>query len=108
MTHHQDFYDYWRMPSRASDFDSFKEFPRELSLGAKLPFHTNRSKNWILVTESYETTFHRILDIRMDRGLPGRGLVLTGHPGIGVSPQPDPHPVWQLIGAPVLQEKLYF
>ena len=50
--------------------------------------------NKIIVTEAYEAMYHRIVNIREDQS--GRGVLLTGQPGIGTSPitlrQPPPTP----------------
>ncbi|KAF9779812.1 hypothetical protein BJ322DRAFT_1086617 [Thelephora terrestris] len=67
-----------------------KTAPYELSIGADkhgtplLPFHAaDSSQGKILVTESYEYTFIRILYLReRDLGR-ARGVVLTGQPGTG-------------------------
>jgi len=83
----------------------------ELGVGTEgkplLPFHIGDTpRNQILVTKPYDEIFRRVLCLRQrDRGK-GRGVVLTGQPGIGASLWPGPHPVRQLTGASVPQEKL--
>ena len=57
----------------------------------------------ILVTESYEHMFHRILDFRMKDSGFKKGLVLTGQPGIGLSPRLDIILVQQLTDTYTLQ-----
>ena len=100
MAEHQAFYNYWCTDSGGSDFDS-KKFPRELQLRAKSPFYVDTKENQILITQSYETMFHHILNIHMQE-LQGRGVVLTRQPGISVSLQPDPRPMQQLISVLVV------
>ena len=86
---YQKFYEHWRGPDHAS-FRS--EFPYKLSLGVDedggslLPDDpTNTSENKILVTESYNETFYRLLRLRKkDRGN-RKGAILAGQPGIGAS-----------------------
>jgi len=73
-----------------------------------LPFRPDdTSENRILVTKSYDDTFHRLLNLRQrDRGK-RRGVVLTGQPGTGASLWPPyPHLARQLTSTPVLQGKL--
>ena len=78
------FYKYWSKESAHTSFLS--TFPYTLSLGVDsknkclLPFHP---KN-ILVTESYNNLFHRVLRLReADIGTTA-GVVLTGQSGTGV------------------------
>ena len=72
-----------------------------------LPFHDgDTSGNRILVTKSYETVFYCLLSLRQEDKGNTRGAVITGQPGVSVSLWPDPHPVRQLTGTFVLQEKL--
>ena len=83
-------------------------FPYKLSLGVSkgdkslLP---DISVNEIVVTEPYNKAFYRLLRLRNNDIGATKGAVLTGQPGIGAFPRPDPHPVWKLTYAFVLQEK---
>jgi len=98
----------WRDSSTSSHPPEPLPYVLELGVdqGGK-PFRAgNTSGDRILITKSYEDMFYRLLHIRQyDKG-GGRGAVLTGQPGIGVSLLTGPHPVRQLTGTPVLQEKL--
>jgi len=74
--------------STGSNFS--KTFPYKLSLGKSpdgvplLPFRPGRtSGDQILVTESYENTFRRLLHLRKNNEGDTQGVVLTGQPGIG-------------------------
>jgi len=86
----QKFYEHWRDSS--TSLKLLDKFPYVLELGVDqngrtlLPFHGgDTSGNRILVTESYNNIFHRLLDLRQrDKGK-NRGAVLTGQPGTGVS-----------------------
>ena len=94
MNRFQGFYDIWRNGTADSEFRD--KFPYKLSLGRGLAqeslpdFLPNpESGAKILVTESYEHMFLRILDFRMKDSGFKKGLVLTGQPGIGSSPRLD-------------------
>ena len=101
----------WRDSSTSSHPPEPLPYVLELGVdqGGKplLPFRAGDiSGDRILITKSYENMFYRLLRIRRyDKGA-GRGALLTGQPGIGESLLPGPHPVRQLTGTPVLQEKL--
>ena len=108
MNRFQGFYDIWRNGTADSEFRD--KFPYELSLGRGLAqeslpdFLPNpESGAKILVTESYEHMFLRILDFRMKDSGFKKGLVLTGQPGIGLSLQLDIIPVQQLTDRYILQ-----
>lgn len=82
------FYEHWRKDSARSRFR--RTFPYKLSLGADskgvslLPFRRRSMLgDQILVTKSYEDTFHRLLGLRDNDKGDTRGVVLTGQPGIG-------------------------
>ena len=87
---YQEFYQRCRDSSTRPKFSD--EFPYKLSLGTKsdgselLPFHSGSTfGGQILVTESYDKLFHRILSFRRaDKG-DTNGVVLTGQPGTGAS-----------------------
>ena len=95
----QEFYNKWRAPDSSSEFH--KEFPYQLSLGQDsrnmplLPFRSGDPNGYrLLVTESYNNLFHRILKARrMDKGVT-RGVVLIGEPGVGVSHNQIPIPYY--------------
>ena len=73
------FYNHWR----GTPFTEEEEHPCKLSLG-KFPFYHALGSE-ILITEAYDTMFHRLLNLRIvHRGC--RGAVITGQPGIGTSP----------------------
>ena len=83
----QKFYDHWRGGTNKSKF--LHEFPYRLSLGMGgnkrfIPLSIpTKHGNEILVTESYEKTFHHLLLLRkLDKGS-RRGAVITGQAGIG-------------------------
>ena len=86
---YQNFYEYWRGP----DHPKFRsEFPYKLSLGvgksgeSLLPGGpTGTSANEILVTESYNKVFYRLLRLRNKDMGNANGAVLTGQSGIGLS-----------------------
>ena len=87
------FYQHWRSKS-SSEFP--KKFPYVLELGADergrsfirfRPYDT--TKGQILVIESYENIFQRILGLREEGA--HRGIVLCGQPGTGKSQSPDLH-----------------
>ena len=109
---HQEFCDWWY--GEPNDLAPPSSYPYVLRLGlptdrSTLPFGPETiSDNQILVTESYELMFLRLLHLRESDKGQTRGAVLTGQPGIGESPGSDPHPVRQLTGASALQEKLPF
>ena len=96
---YQEFYNKWRAPDSSSEFH--KEFPYQLSLGQDsrnmplLPFRSGDPNGYrLLVTESYNNLFHRILKARrMDKGVT-RGVVLIGEPGVGVSHNQIPIPYY--------------
>jgi hypothetical protein len=104
---------YWLSKSAEPTESIFgSTFPYKLPLGADtdnispLPFLPNSvCGNQILVTRAYDDMFHRLLRLRMNDKGDTKGAVLTGQPGIGMSPRFDPHSVRQLTGAPVLQGK---
>ena len=101
---YQKFYEHWRRHDPAK-FPT--TFPYKLSLGVNkgdkslLP---DIIVNEIVVTEPYNKAFYRLLRLRNNDIGAAKGAVLTGQPGIGAFPRPDPHPVWQLTYAFVLQE----
>ena len=71
-----------------------------------LPFRPDdTSGDRILVTKSYENMCRHLLYLHKDDKGTDKGAVLTGQPGVGASLRPDPHPVRQLTGTSVLQEK---
>ena len=108
---YQDFYKHWRNnPTRSEEF--LRKFPYQLSLGmdsdgrSLLPFHSKMtSEGKIVVTKSYDNMRLRLLCLRQEDEGSNKGAVITGQPGSGASPCPDPQPVPQLTGPPVLQEK---
>ena len=102
---YQKFYEHWRHQNPAKFLTTF---PYELSLGVDKsgkPLLPDITVNDILVTEPYNEAFYRLLRLRDDDVGDKKGAVLIGQPGIGAFPRPDPHPVWQLTYAFVLQEK---
>ena len=96
---HQQFYEHWRGNENSTDSKFLNTFPYKLSLGKGpddeplLPFQPSASENRILVTNSYERMFHRLLRLRKNDVGGTQGVVLTGQPGIGAPLQPDPRPV---------------
>ena len=88
---YQQFYDKWRTKTTDSDF--YNPFPYQLSLGRSTsgaplpPFRADDILgDKIVVTESYDQMYHRLLRLRMsDVGGKAKGAVLTGQPGVGVS-----------------------
>ena len=98
------FYNSWRGNPVAQTFGS--DFPCELSLGEHSPFLSGPLRKKILITESYDKMFHRLLLLRRTPLPPTRGVVITGQPGIGASTRLDRFLARQLTGASVLQEKL--
>ena len=78
------FYDFWRGNVA---YSYGKNFPNTLSFHGSLPFSSAGSK--ILVTGSYNDIFHYILLLRQLHPEVRKGVVLTGQPGVGASPQPD-------------------
>ena len=106
----QEFYERWRggsaSPKLADKFPYILELGVNQEGGALLPFHTGDTLgNQILVTESYNNIFHRLLGLRRWDNGKSRGAVLTGQPGTGVSFDRGPRSVQRLTCAPVLQEK---
>lgn len=100
---YQAFYTNWYGDSKPGEFKD--KFPYELPLGT-LPFRPcTTCENKILVTESYETLYRRILSLRMEDDGHKRGVVVTGQPGTGESPSPDHVLVRHLTGASVPQGK---
>ena len=94
-----DFYEHWRESSTRSKF--LDEFPYKLSLGVDedgkplLPYRSNEtSGGQILVTQSYEDLFNRILHLRETNMGSAGGIVLTGQPGSGEVSPPDPAPCY--------------
>jgi hypothetical protein len=94
VTKHHKFYMHWLSRSTEPTESIFgSTFPYKLSLTADsdsispLPFVPNSvCRNQILVTRAYDDMFHRLLRLRMDDKGDTKGAVLTGQPGIGVSP----------------------
>ena len=88
-----EFYKTWRDETASSEFRD--KFPYRLSLGRQLPperlplfLIMQPWKGGILVPESYEIMFRRLLRFcKLGRGS-SRGVILTGQPGVGVSPRP--------------------
>lgn len=79
---YQEFYDNWRKKSTGTEFHN--TFPYKLTIGA-LPFRAEKELGGnIVVTESYDRMYHRLLRLRVsdDEGMT-KGAVLTGQPGIG-------------------------
>jgi len=98
------FYKLWRDPATRPAFDT--NFPYKLWIGEG-PTISPAGKP-ILITESYDNMFRRLLSLR-DKDLTeggSKGVVITGQPGIG-APLTRYHPIRQLIGS-FLQEKLPF
>ena len=85
---HHRFNQNWRNRSKSSKF--LDKFPYLLPLGVNqdnnsyrpylLPIETRKE---ILVTESYEKMFHRLMLLRTQDFGGQRGAVITGQPGIG-------------------------
>lgn len=97
------FCDYWRDIDSGSDF--VDDFPYELSLGMEplLPFLTHsESGGRILVTQSYEAMFQRLLRLREKDEKTPTGAVLTGQPGTGELYRhiPSPSDTHRLICSP--------
>lgn len=90
------FYNHWR----GTPFTEKESYPYSLSLG-DFAFYPELGSD-ILVTEAYDTMFHRLLDIRIAH-TGCRGAVITGQPGIGASP-PGSYLALQLDNRSVLQE----
>ena len=110
---YQQFYDKWRKNPERPEFGD--QFPHPLDLGVDtagislLHFHEDdRSGNQILITKAYDDMFHRLLGLRRRDTGRNKGAIITGQPGVGVSPRSDPHPVRQLISTSILQAKLPF
>ena len=89
---HRKFYEHWRRSSASSDF-RVGTFPYPLSLGTKAgsaPFMIPRGNSTfednIVVTQSHDDMFHRLLRLRTGDNGGRKGAVLTGQPGIGMSP----------------------
>lgn len=84
LNEYQKFYDYWRRRPDGSNL--LNEFPHQQSLGGTHLFRTPRtSKGAILIIESYDSMFHRLMGLRMQsRGVPvgDRGVDITGQSGI--------------------------
>lgn len=105
-----EFYKTWSDETASSEFRD--QFPYTLSLGRQLPlehlphFLTMHAwKGGILIPESYEVMIRRLLRFhRLDLGST-RGVILTGQPGVGLSPQSSLLPVRQLTDTSILQEK---
>ena len=101
---YQQFYDSWRNDTtKPGKFE--EKFPYELHTGP-VPFLAHETRgNKILVTESYEALYHRILRLRgQDMGT-ATGVVVTGQPGAGESLLRDRDLSRRLTGAFVPQEK---
>ena len=82
------FYNHWLKSTAASNFSN--SFPYELSLEMidepPAPFCVcGTPEPKILVTESYENMFCRLLHLREDYYGCSTGAVLTGQPGTGES-----------------------
>ena len=79
-------------------------FPYRLLLGVdqfSWPFLLPiRMGEQIIVTEAYGNLFRHLLLLRIGDEGAQVGAVITGQPGIGVSLQPDLHPIRQLTGGP--------
>ena len=83
---YQEFYRHWRS---GPDSKITSKFPYRLSFRAgdsppPLLFHSSSILgDEILITRSYNDTFHRLLNLRMGDKGSLKGAVLTGQPGIG-------------------------
>ena len=88
---YQQFYEHWRGNEDSTGSKFSNTFPYKLSLGKRpngvslLPFHPHASEDRILVTNSYEWIFHRLLGLRKGDTDRNRGAVLIGQPGIGAA-----------------------
>ena len=85
---YQQFYTSWRdSTTKPGKFE--EKFPYELHTGP-VPFLAREAReNNILVTESYEALYYRILSLRGQDMGKSRGVVVTGQPGVGESPLRD-------------------
>ena len=97
-----EFYNSWRGNPAAHTFGN--NFPPKFSLGEHSPLFGTLREN-ILVTESYDKMFHRLLLLRRTPVPSTEGVVITGQPGIGASTRLDRFLVRQLTYASVLQGK---
>ena len=84
-----DFYNFWRGNPNAETFD--KDFPHKFSLGEHSPLSSSLGES-ILVTESYDKMFHRLLLLRRTPLPSTEGVAIIGQPGTGASTKLDRNP----------------